>query len=75
MLMPKRTKYRRPHKVSYEGHVKGANKIDFGIISMRPTAAELKKIETIIQILAELNQGNSEEENNNKEKDNFNNFQ
>lgn len=30
MLMPKRTKYRRPHRVSYEGHVKGANKIDFG---------------------------------------------
>ncbi|PKK88540.1 MAG: 50S ribosomal protein L16, partial [Tenericutes bacterium HGW-Tenericutes-7] len=23
MLMPKRTKFRRPHRVSYEGKVKG----------------------------------------------------
>lgn len=30
-----------------EGSKRVANKIDFGIISMRPTAAELKKIETI----------------------------
>ena len=30
MLMPKRTKYRRPHRVSYEGKVKGNNQIDFG---------------------------------------------
>ncbi len=30
MLMPKRTKYRRPHRISYEGKAKGAKKIDFG---------------------------------------------
>lgn len=30
MLMPKRTKYRRPHRVSYEGHVKGENNMSFG---------------------------------------------
>ena len=30
MLMPKRTKYRRPHRVSYEGKAKGAKKVDFG---------------------------------------------
>ena len=30
MLMPKRTKYRRPHRLSYEGHAKGGTKIAFG---------------------------------------------
>ena len=28
--MPKRTKYRRPHRVSYEGKAKGNVKVDFG---------------------------------------------
>ena len=30
MLLPKRVKYRRPHRVSYEGHAKGACKVVFG---------------------------------------------
>lgn len=30
MLMPKRTKYRRPHRVSYEGKAKGGREIAFG---------------------------------------------
>ena len=30
MLMPKRTKYRRPHRVSYEGKAKGGKKVTFG---------------------------------------------
>ncbi|MGL4624190.1 MAG: 50S ribosomal protein L16 [Culicoidibacterales bacterium] len=30
MLMPKRTKYRRPHRVKYEGHAKGGTEIAFG---------------------------------------------
>ncbi len=30
MLMPKRTKYRRPHRLSYEGKAKGGTKISFG---------------------------------------------
>lgn len=30
MLQPKRTKYRRPHSLSYEGHAKGGTHIDFG---------------------------------------------
>ena len=30
MLMPKRTKYRRPHRLSYEGKAKGANKVNNG---------------------------------------------
>ncbi|AEM68544.1 50S ribosomal protein L16 [Mycoplasma putrefaciens] len=30
MLMPKRTKYRKPHRVSYQGKAKGAKEINFG---------------------------------------------
>ncbi len=30
MLMPKRVKYRRPHRLSYEGHAKGGTKLAFG---------------------------------------------
>lgn len=30
MLMPKRTKFRRPHRVSYEGKAKGLIKVNFG---------------------------------------------
>ena len=30
MLMPKRTKYRKPHLVSYEGKAKGNLKLEFG---------------------------------------------
>ncbi len=30
MLMPKRTKFRRPHRVSYEGKAKGAKELNFG---------------------------------------------
>ncbi len=37
MLMPKRTKFRRPHRVSYEGKAKGRNEIlngDFALIAL-----------------------------------------
>ena len=30
MLLPKRTKYRKPHRVSYEGKSKGKNVLSFG---------------------------------------------
>ncbi|WP_041139870.1 50S ribosomal protein L16 [Beduini massiliensis] len=30
MLMPKRTKYRRPHRVRYEGKTKGGAEVSFG---------------------------------------------
>lgn len=30
MLQPKRTKYRRPHILRYEGNAKGGTKVDFG---------------------------------------------
>ena len=30
MLMPKRTKYRKPHRWSYDGHAKGNTELHFG---------------------------------------------
>ena len=30
MLMPKKTKYRKPHRVSYDGHAKGNLELHFG---------------------------------------------
>ena len=30
MLMPKRTKYRKPHRIYYEGKSKGNTKVTFG---------------------------------------------
>jgi large subunit ribosomal protein L16 len=35
MLMPKRTKFRRPHRVSYEGKAKGGKEISFGEFGLR----------------------------------------
>ena len=29
-LMPKRTKYRKPHRLTYDGHAKGNLKVNFG---------------------------------------------
>lgn len=37
MLMPKRTKYRRPHRVSYEGKAKGGAEINFGEWGLKAT--------------------------------------
>ncbi|MDL2292356.1 50S ribosomal protein L16 [Acholeplasma sp. OttesenSCG-928-E16] len=48
MLMPKRTKYRRPHRVSYEGHVKGRNEIlngDFALVSQEGAWITSRQIE------------------------------
>ena len=36
MLMPKRTKYRRPHRVSYEGRAKGLRNVTFGEFGLQP---------------------------------------
>ena len=30
MLMPKRTKYRKPHRLTYDGHAKGNTTLQFG---------------------------------------------
>ena len=37
MLMPKRVKYRRPHKVSYEGKAKGNTELSFGSFGLQAT--------------------------------------
>jgi len=37
MLMPKRTKYRRPHRISYEGKAKGAKTVEFGEYGLQAT--------------------------------------
>jgi large subunit ribosomal protein L16 len=37
MLMPKRVKYRRPHKVSYEGKAKGNSELAFGDFGLQAT--------------------------------------
>ena len=37
MLMPKRTKYRRPHRVSTQGKAKGCKKVDFGEYGLQAT--------------------------------------
>ena len=35
MLMPKRTKYRRPHRLKYEGKAKGGTAVTFGEYGMQ----------------------------------------
>ena len=37
MLMPKRTKYRKPHIIKYEGHSKGGNEVSFGEFGLQAT--------------------------------------
>ena len=37
MLMPKRTKYRRPHRISYEGKAKGGKEVSFGLYGLKAT--------------------------------------
>ena len=35
MLMPKRTKYRKPHRISYEGHAKGNTELTYGTYGLQ----------------------------------------
>jgi len=37
MLLPKRTKYRRPHRLSYEGKAKGGTEVAFGEYGLQAT--------------------------------------
>ena len=37
MLMPKRTKYRKPHRLSYEGHSKGNTELHYGTYGLMAT--------------------------------------
>lgn len=48
MLMPKRTKYRKPHRVSYEGKAQRGTKVEFGeygLQSMQGTWITNRQIE------------------------------
>jgi|SRR5690625_3293955 len=48
MLMPKRTKFRRPHRVSYEGKAKGKNVIqngDFALVALEGAWVTNRQIE------------------------------
>ena len=37
MMIPKRTKYRRPHILKYEGHTKGGAEVSFGEFGLQAT--------------------------------------
>ena len=46
--MPKRTKYRKPHRVSYEGHAKGhtqLNQGDYGLVAKTGGYVTARQIE------------------------------
>ena len=48
MLIPKRTKYRKPHRVSYEGHARGNTVLhhgDFGLMATTGGYVTAKQIE------------------------------
>ena len=48
MLMPKRTKYRRPHRLSYEGKSKAGREVvfgDFGLVAMEGGYVSSNQIE------------------------------
>lgn len=48
MLQPKRTKYRKPHKVSYEGKAKGNSYVafgDYGIMALSGCWLDARQIE------------------------------
>jgi len=48
MLMPKRTKYRKPHRVSYDGHARGNTELhlgDYGLQAKTGAWVSAKQIE------------------------------
>lgn len=48
MLMPKRTKYRRPHRISYEGKAKGKNEIingEYALVALEGSYITSQQIE------------------------------
>lgn len=48
MLMPKRTKYRRPHRLSYEGKAKGQNLMingEYGLVAQQGAYITARQIE------------------------------
>ena len=63
MLLPKRTKYRKPHRISYEGHVKGKNKLSFGeygLVAQEGAYITARQIEAArVAISREMKKGKS----------------
>lgn len=61
MLMPKRTKYRRPHRVKYEGKAKGGKAVafgDFGLVALDGAWITSRQIEAArIAINRHMNRG------------------
>ena len=48
MLIPKRTKYRKPHRVSYDGHAKGNTELhlgDYGLMAKEGAGISARQIE------------------------------
>ena len=55
MLQPKRTKYRRPHALKYEGKSKAGNKVefgDYGLVAMEGNYVTDRQIEAARIVLA-----------------------
>ena len=55
MMMPKRTKYRRPHIVKYEGHSKGGTEVNFGEFGLQAVSGNYvtaRQIESARIVLA-----------------------
>ena len=61
MLMPKRTKYRRPHRVKYEGKAKGGKTVafgEFGLVALDGAWITSRQIEAArIAINRHMNRG------------------
>lgn len=61
MLMPKRTKYRRPHRVKYKGKAKGGKTVafgDFGLVALDGAWITSRQIEAArIAINRHMNRG------------------
>ena len=61
MLMPKRTKYRRPHRVIYEGKAKGGKTVafgDYGLVALDGAWITSRQIEAArIAINRHMNRG------------------
>ena len=55
MLQPKRTKYRRPHALKYEGRSKAGNNVefgDYGLVAMEGNYVTDRQIEAARIVLA-----------------------
>lgn len=61
MLMPKRTKYRRPHRISYEGKTKGGKTVafgEYGLVALEGAWITSRQIEAArVAITRKLNRG------------------